>query len=134
MHLGYKAIADSRQADPWHHYQTSVNPPPARQAGTYNTARKGATYFEFTQGPATFFMMDTRTYRNASRDVESPHKTMLGAEQLADLLAFLQKREPKGVKWKIVVSSVPFTKNWRVNGLDTWLGYLHERQIILESK
>jgi len=122
-------------ADPWHHYQTAVNPPRARQAGTYNTPRKDATYFEFSQGPASFFMLDTRTYRDPSGDlpVNSTEKTMLGPEQLADLLAFLEKPEPKGVKWKIVASSTPFTKNWRVNGLDTWAGYLAERQKILEA-
>jgi alkaline phosphatase D len=58
---------------------------------------------------------------------------MLGAEQLSDLLAFLERPEPRGVKWKIIASSIPFTKNWRVNGLDTWAGYLDERQKILES-
>ncbi|TAQ87266.1 Chitinase [Chlorociboria aeruginascens] len=122
-------------ADPWHHYQTTVNPPPARQAGTFNTLRKGATYFEFTQGPATFFMMDTRTYRDSSAGLapNDTSKTMLGAEQLADLLAFLEKPEPRGVKWKIVASSVPFTKNWRVNSIDTWAGYLGERQKVLEA-
>ncbi|KAF7872510.1 hypothetical protein EAF04_003431 [Stromatinia cepivora] len=122
-------------ADPWHHYQTSVNPPRARQAGTYNTPRYGATYFEFTQGPASFFLMDTRTYRDSSSDLpaNSTEKSMLGAQQLADLLEFLKKSEPKGVKWKIVASSIPFTKNWRVNSMDTWAGYLNERQIILEA-
>ncbi|KAH6664482.1 alkaline phosphatase family protein-like protein [Halenospora varia] len=122
-------------ADPWHNYQTSVNPPKARQAGTYNAPRKDATYFEFTQGPASFFMIDTRTYRDSSSEtpVDSPGKTMLGPHQLADLLAFLEKPEPKGVKWKIVASSIPFTKNWRVNALDTWAGYLDERQKILEA-
>ncbi|EHK99563.1 putative Alkaline phosphatase D [Glarea lozoyensis 74030] len=112
--------------DPWHNYQTSVNPPKAHQAGRFNTLREDATYFEFTQGPATFFMMDTRTYRDPSNElpVDSPDKSMMGADQLADLLAFLAKPEPKGVKWKIVVSSIPFTKNWR---------YLHERRIILEA-
>lgn len=121
--------------DPWHHYHTAVNPPKARQAGTYNTLRSDATYFEFTQGPATFFMLDTRTHRdsNSALPVNSTEKTMLGEEQLADLLAFLEKPEPKGVKWKIVVSSVPFTKNWRVNSLDTWAGFLGERQKILEA-
>ena len=121
--------------DPWHNYQTAVNPPKARQAGTYNTPRSDATYFEFTQGPATFFMLDTRTYRdsNSALPVNSTEKTMLGEEQLADLLAFLEKPEPRGVKWKIIVSSVPFTKNWRVNNLDTWAGYLNERQTILEA-
>lgn len=101
-------------ADPWHHYQTAVNPPRARQAGTYNTLRDGATYFEFTQGPASFFLMDTRTYRDPSSELpaNSTGKSMLGAEQLADLLDFLKKPEPKGVKWKIIASSIPFTKNW----------------------
>ncbi|KAE8449638.1 hypothetical protein EG329_007968 [Mollisiaceae sp. DMI_Dod_QoI] len=121
--------------DPFHHYHTAANPPLARQAGTYNAVRTGATYFEFTQGPASFFMMDTRTYRDSSSKLpaNSTEKSMLGPEQLADLLAFLEKPEPKGVKWKIVASSIPFTKNWRVNSLDTWAGYLHERQTILES-
>lgn len=122
-------------ADPWHHYQTAVNPPRARQAGGYGLPRRGATYFEFTQGPASFFMMDTRTYRDSSSElpVNSTEKSMLGPEQLSDLLAFLQKPEPKGVKWKIIASSIPFTKNWQVNALDTWAGYLHERQKILEA-
>jgi len=121
--------------DPWHHYQTSVNPPKARQAGTYNKRRADATYFEFTQGPASFFMLDTRTYRNSSSVLSNndTSKSMLGATQLADLLAFLEKPEPKGVKWKIIASSVPFTKNWGVNGDDTWRGYLHERRVILEA-
>lgn len=121
--------------DPYHHYQTSVNPPKAREAGAFHRVRQDATYFEFTQGPASFFMIDTRTYRDASAGLaaNSTEKSMLGAEQLADLLAFLERPEPKGVKWKIIASSIPFTKNWRVNSLDTWSGYLHERQTILES-
>jgi alkaline phosphatase D len=121
--------------DPWHHYQTSVNPPLARRAGSYHAARAGATYFEFTQGPASFFMMDTRKYRDSSSDLpnNSTEKSMLGVDQLADLLAFLERAEPKGVKWKIIASSIPFTKNWRVNSRDTWAGYLSERQTILEA-
>lgn len=121
--------------EPFHHYQTAINPPLARQAGSVSAARAGASYFEFTQGPASFFMMDTRKYRDASSElpVNSTEKSMLGAGQLADLLAFLERPEPKGVKWKIVASSIPFTKNWRVNSKDTWAGYLHERQIVLEA-
>ncbi len=121
--------------DPYHHYQTAVNPPLARRAGSYHAARAGATYFEFTQGPASFFMMDTRQYRDSSSALpaNSTEKSMLGADQLADLIAFLERPEPKGVKWKIIASSIPFTKNWRVNSLDTWAGYLNERQKILES-
>ncbi|KAI7926838.1 hypothetical protein M9X92_002577 [Pyricularia oryzae] len=120
--------------DPWHHYQTAVNPPPARQAGL-QAARAGVTYFEFSQGPASFFMLDTRTYRSSNlvKPYDSPEKTMLGKEQLEDLLDWLQRPEPKGVKWKIVASSVPLTKNWRVNTQDTWGGFLAERQKILEA-
>lgn len=117
--------------EPYEHYHISVNPP---------AHRKGETYFSFTQGPATFFMLDTRRYRspndktNGSDPVTGePTKTMLGAQQLADLLEWLKRPEPSGVRWKIVVSSVPFTKNWWFGAQDTWRGYLGERQIILEA-
>lgn len=125
-------------ADPWHHYQTAANPPQAQRAGAFNQVRGDATYFEFTQGPVTFFMMDTRKYRDRaigedSLPANSTEKSMLGEHQLADLLAFLARPVPKGVKWKIVVTSIPFTKNWPVHGYDTWAGYLSERQKILEA-
>jgi len=126
----YKAAVD-----PWDNYQTNVNPPQARKAEAFDELRNKTTYFEFAQGPASFFMLDTRTYRDSSSDLpaNSTKKSMLGPEQLADFLAFLEKPEPKGVKWKIIASSIPFTKNWRVNSIDTWAGYLAERQIILEA-
>lgn len=115
----YKAAAD-----PWHLYHTSVNPPPRRP---------GDTWFEFTQGPASFFLMDTRKYRDPadSAHPHSPRKSMLGERQLADLLAFLRRKE--GVRWKIVISSIPFTKNWRFGTSDTWGGYLSERMRILRA-
>jgi alkaline phosphatase D len=119
--------------EPWHRYHAAANPPQAKKAGAM-TARSGATYFEFTQGPASFFLLDTRSYRSAnSLSSNSSDKTMLGEEQLEDFLAFLSKPEPKGVKWKFVASSVPFTKNWRVNTIDTWGGFLFERKKLLEA-
>jgi alkaline phosphatase D len=122
-------------ADPWHHYQTAVNPPLARKAGLFGGVSKNATYFEFTQGPASFFMLDTRKYRDKrlTLPANSTEKTMLGEQQLADFLAWLKRPVQNGVKWKIVASSVPFTKNWPVNRMDTWGGYLNERQQILEA-
>ena len=113
-------------ADPWHHYHTSVNPP---------AARAGESYFQFTQGPASFFLMDTRRYRSPefAAAANSTGKTMLGKAQLSDFLSFLRRSEPPGVKWKIIASSIPFTKNWRFGDADTWAGYLYERQIILEA-
>ena len=121
--------------DPWHHYQTAVNPPRAKRAGTASAiTRTGATYFSFAQGPASFFMMDTRSHRSKNDEpFDGASKTMLGAEQLEDLLSWLRRPEPKGIKWKIVASSVPLTKNWRVNTKDTWGGFLHERQKVLEA-
>ncbi|KXL45054.1 hypothetical protein M433DRAFT_67605 [Acidomyces richmondensis BFW] len=117
--------------DPYQHYHIAVNPPPVRT---------GESYFSFTQGPATFFMLDTRKYRspNDATNGSDPMtgastKTMLGHQQLADLLDWLRRPDPAGVRWKIVVSSIPFTKNWWYGSQDTWRGYLGERQIILEA-
>ncbi|KAH8805935.1 alkaline phosphatase family protein-like protein [Xylogone sp. PMI_703] len=125
----------SNAVSAWNDYHGSVNPPFARQAGSNYKPRSGATYYEFTQGPASFFLLDTRKYRSPSSvlPANNTEKTMLGADQLEDLLAYLARPEPRGVRWKFVVSSVPFTKNWRVNSLDTWAGYLAERQKILEA-
>jgi alkaline phosphatase D len=112
---------------PYHHYQTAANPPKVRRTGN-------ATYFAFAQGPASFFMWDTRSYRSKnSEPFNSPEKTMLGQEQLEDFLDWLRKPEKKGVKWKVIASSVPLTKNWKVNTRDTWGGFLHERRQVLEA-
>ncbi len=117
--------------DPYQHYHIAANPPPVRS---------GETYFSFTQGPASFFMLDTRRYRSPNDNTNGsdpitgdPTKSMLGKQQLADLLAWLKCSEQAGVRWKILVSSVPFTKNWWFGAQDTWRGYLGERQIILEA-
>lgn len=123
-----KQTADPYPAatDPWNLYHASLNPP---------AALPNASYFQFTQGPASFFLMDTRRHRSPEYPAlaRSPDKTMLGAAQLSSLLAFLKRDEPAGVKWKFVISSIPFTRNWRLNSADTWANYLHERRIILEA-
>src|SRR5207237_1132497 len=41
--------------DAFANYHVATNPP---------AVRKGHTYFSFTQGPAQFFLMDTRRYRS----------------------------------------------------------------------
>ncbi|KAI9676362.1 MAG: hypothetical protein M1817_000519 [Caeruleum heppii] len=115
--------------EPWNHYHHSVNPP---------AARRGMTYYSFVHGPASFFMLDTRRYRTPSPKssilpYNSTDKTMLGSEQLSALLNWLRTPAPAGVRWKVLASSVPFTKNWRFNDQDTWGGYLVERQTILEA-
>lgn len=120
--------------DPWHIYQAQINPPAAIAAGTKSERRPGATWFEFVQGPVSFFMLDTRSYRSSNKTpFEDTEKTMLGADQLADFLAWLKRPEPQGVRWKFVASSIPFTKNWPVNVKDTWGGFLVERKKVLEA-
>lgn len=119
--------------DPWHIYQADSNPPKAPAAGP-QALREHSTWYEFTQGPASFFMMDTRTYRSKNNaPFNATDKTMLGKEQLVDFLAWLARPEPMGVQWKVIASSVPFTKNWPVNVQDTWGGFLVERTRILEA-
>ena len=112
--------------DPFNLYHHSVNPP---------LYAANTSYYAFTQGPASFFLLDTRRYRSPSSDLPPAHpdKSMLGKHQLDAVLSWLARPEPEGVHWKILVSSIPFTRNWRVNALDTWAGYLAERQRILEA-
>ena len=112
--------------DPFEIYHHSVNPP---------LAAPNATYYSFRQGPASFFLLDTRRYRMPEFELSTTDakKSMLGDAQLKTFLAWLKAPEPTGVHWKIIVSSIPFTRNWRVNAVDTWSGYLFERQILLEA-
>jgi len=134
--LGSNTSMYRAAVEPYDHYHAAANPPLAHQVHALGLTKSKPTYFEFTQGPATFFMLDTRTYRDKHKEIpaNSSEKTMLGPQQLADLMAFLDRPVPKGVKWKFVVSSVPFTKNWGgPTALDTWAGYLAERQKILEA-
>jgi alkaline phosphatase D len=58
---------------------------------------------------------------------------MIGAQQLIDLLHWIKSKPPHGVRFKVVASSVPLTKNWHFAATDTWSTYLHERRIILEA-
>jgi alkaline phosphatase D len=112
--------------DPFSIYHHSVNPP---------AAAKNETFYTFRHGPASFFLLDTRRHRTPSTPLAAthPNKTILGTQQRHALLSWLGQHEPGGVKWKILVSSVPLTRNWRTNAMDTWGGYLVERQLILES-
>lgn len=114
-------------AEPYAHYHVSVNPPIPL---TPFASPENTTYFSFIHGPASFFMLDTRTYRS---EPTQPNSTILGSAQLHSLLAYLARPEPAEVRWKIVASSVPFTKNWHVGTTDTWGGFLHERRLVFEA-
>lgn len=114
-------------AEPYAHYHVSVNPPIPL---TPFASPENTTYFSFIHGPASFFMLDTRTYRSEPAE---PNSTILGSAQLHSLVAYLARPEPAEVHWKIIASSVPFTKNWHVGTTDTWGGFLHERRLVFEA-
>ncbi|OQE19514.1 hypothetical protein PENSTE_c015G10079 [Penicillium steckii] len=124
---GNKTAPYPAAADPFIHYHVSANPPvPAHPYAHPDNV----TYFSFVNGPASFFMLDTRTYRSQSAKEDS---TILGYAQLQSLLKYLSTPEPAGVHWKIIASSVPFTKNWQVGTTDTWGGFLNERRAVFEA-
>ncbi|KAF5005134.1 hypothetical protein FDECE_8391 [Fusarium decemcellulare] len=107
---------------PFWNYQGYANPP--SEFGT------GKTYYIFRHGGVAFFVLDTRRYRSENTMTDGPGKTMLGALQLAALTQWLETE----TDWKVVVSSVPFTRNWRGrDSADSWSGYLWEREIILDT-
>ncbi|KAK2732355.1 hypothetical protein FQN57_002928 [Myotisia sp. PD_48] len=113
--------------DPYQHYHVSVNPP---IPSSPHAIPSNTSYFAFTRGPASFFIIDSRTYRSPPSFDGS---TMLGSAQLESLLEYISQPEPEGVKWKIISSSVPFTKNWQIGTKDTWGGYLKERRVVFEA-
>ncbi|KAI5789043.1 PhoD-like phosphatase-domain-containing protein [Geopyxis carbonaria] len=112
--------------DPFTHYDHAPNPPSYRPS-------IASTYYSFSHGAAaSFFLLDTRTFRSPNNAPDGTDKSMLGAQQLSDLLAWL--RADDGSHWKFIISSVPFTRNWHyASANDTWAAYLHERQRILEA-
>lgn len=128
-------------SDPFLHYHVSVNPPvPPTALGLPQI--ENITYFQFTHGPASFFMLDTRRYRTSPEPPEvlkrlsipeHAEHTILGAAQLGSLLTYLTTPEPPHIHWKIIASSVPFTKNWRFGTSDSWGGYLTERAKVLAA-
>lgn len=126
--------------DPYLYYHISVNPPLFLGASVTPADLVAdatlPTWSVFSNGPTSFFILDTRRYRAPSNlsDPSDPTISMLGPLQLYSLLMWLAQPPPPGVSWKFVVSSVPFTKNWRGPSTeDTWAGYLHERTIILDA-
>ncbi|KAI9175947.1 hypothetical protein H9P43_006311 [Blastocladiella emersonii ATCC 22665] len=101
-------------------------------------------YYNFTIGAslATVFMSNERAYRqpgtikptefDATNDqpLEAADATFLGKDQLDAVKAWLVDSQARGVTWKILVSSVPFTTSY--NDRDTWFGARRERQALLE--
>jgi alkaline phosphatase D len=107
-------------------YHRSANPSPLHD---------DVNYFIVDYGDTSFFYLDTRRYRTSNFAVDGPGKSMLGVRQLEDLLRWARQCEERGVLWKFIISSVPMTVNWKGpdGQRDTWGGFQHERQVILDS-
>jgi len=110
----------------FHAYHRDANPPPFHQ---------DVNYFVMDYGDTSFFYLDTRRYRTSNFAEDVPGKSMLGERQLQDLLKWARDCEERGVVWKFIISSVPMTVNWKGpdGQRDTWGGFKHERQIILDA-
>lgn len=73
------------------------------------------------------FLLDTRSHRSASADVDDATKTMLGAGQRAWLLDGLAAST---AAFKLVFTSVPLDFG---HGVDHWAGYRTERAAIFDA-
>ena len=90
--------------------------------------RRAALYYTFEAAQVGFFVLDVRSDRSAQSLADGPGKTMLGAQQKADLLTWLSCSR---ARIKVIVSPVIFS-TWTATGLDSWAGYRHERDEILD--
>lgn len=98
------------------------------------------TYYTFTKGKVSFFILDARSFRSPPPHREGPNSTagsnspqshtMLGSKQLDKVKQWIREKDGK---LKVLVSGVPFTRNWSEGGdeMDSWAGYLDEREEIL---
>ncbi|WVF67424.1 hypothetical protein IAT40_002180 [Kwoniella sp. CBS 6097] len=117
--------------EPFKNYQQIVNPP------SINVEQP--TYFSFNIGDVAFFVLDNRSFRSQpptrpSVNSTAGHgqRTMLGVEQLAHVKRWIKKEGES--RLLVLVSGVPVTRNWSEgkDELDSWAGYLDEREEILE--
>ena len=100
-------------------YVANVNPP---------VERPGQLYYSFRVADVEFFVLDTRTYRSRDAQPDGPGKTLLGAQQKADLKAWLAaSRAP----FKIILSSVAFHDFGQLHG-DCWTAFATERAELLD--
>lgn len=99
-------------------YGAWANPP---------SRRDGALYYAFQVADVSFFVLDTRSYRDRNARPDGDGKTMLGAQQKTDLQQWLiESRAP----FKFVLSSVPFHDLGPLRP-DDWNAFATERDELL---
>ncbi|WWC87142.1 uncharacterized protein L201_002028 [Kwoniella dendrophila CBS 6074] len=118
--------------EPYISYQGSVNPPPLNPSQP--------TYFSHEMGKVSFFILDNRSYRSTPAKRPGSNSTagygersMLGQQQLKAVKDWIELQGRKEGRLLVLVSGVPVTRNWSEgrDELDSWAGYLDEREIIL---
>ncbi len=81
-------------------------------------------------GPASIFVMDTRSFRSPLGTPDGPDKTMLGAAQLEALRTWLAT-SPAALR--VLASPTPMHR-YADTGLDCWsVGYAYERDLVLAA-
>jgi phosphodiesterase/alkaline phosphatase D-like protein len=117
--------------------------------GDPRTANKRRLYrFNTYGGDAATFVLDTRSFRDEPLPLEDPtdlfrvlaflanslndtSRTLLGAQQLADLKAGLQQAQADGITWKFVCVSGPIQNLGVYLAPDRYEGYAAERSDLL---
>lgn len=93
--------------------------------------QEGSTYFTFDAGDISVFVLDVRSFRSPKRQADDAQKSMLGAQQKADLKEWLTTSTAKfkfissGVQWNDH-QVVPLRKD------DAWDGFRTEREEIFD--
>lgn len=85
-------------------------------------------YRSFRWGDLEFFLLDTRTHRDARSATDGPSKSMLGETQRTWLLDGLIASD---ARFKIILTSVPL--DFGTTGSDSWMGYLYERDLMWDT-
>jgi len=95
------------------------------------TVRPNGTYFTFDAGDVSFFVLDVRSFRDKKHTPDNAAKSMLGAEQKAELKNWLKTSK---AKFKFVTSGVEFHDHQTVplKQDDAWEGFKTERQEIFD--
>jgi len=86
--------------------------------------RQPGCWFDFSIGNVDFFMLDGRYYRT---DPRSTNPSMLGPIQKEWLL---KKLKSSTATFKVIASPVPWAFGTKPGSLDTWEGYMKEREEI----
>jgi alkaline phosphatase D len=106
---------------PFHHYQMVANP-----SGIDKIQK---SYFTFNTGQVSFFVLDNRSYRSAQPHRQHENstagwgdRTMLGDRQMRHLRSWAYREGTQNKRLLVVVSGVPFTRNWSKGGdeFDSW--------------